>query len=112
MTRSSTEPSHRKSLQLTFSGYARNKVSGAIRFFNIAKDSSTTSFNTYWQIGGCELPVPHFRCHSGRKLIYLACQLAAVPFVNGVQANSQRVNHILDSGTTLILVSFSLFSRT
>ncbi|GAA5975579.1 hypothetical protein JCM5350_002656 [Sporobolomyces pararoseus] len=68
---------------LTFSGYARNKISGAIRFFNVAKDSASTTFNTYWQIGG------------------------SVPFVNGVQANAQRVNHILDSGTTLILAPTS-----
>ncbi|GAA5953110.1 hypothetical protein JCM3765_007413 [Sporobolomyces pararoseus] len=64
---------------LTFSGYARNKISGAIRFFNVAKDSSSTTFNTYWQIGG------------------------SAPYANGVQAISQRVNHILDSGTTLII---------
>lgn len=44
--------------QLTFSGYARNKISGTPRFFNIAKDSSSTTFNTYWQIGGCELLSP------------------------------------------------------
>ncbi|GAA5832683.1 hypothetical protein JCM3766R1_004296 [Sporobolomyces carnicolor] len=68
---------------LTFSGYARNKISGTPRFFNIAKDSSSTTFNTYWQIGGSAF------------------------FANGVQANSQRVNFILDSGTTLILAPMS-----
>ncbi|GAA5876550.1 hypothetical protein JCM16303_003576 [Sporobolomyces ruberrimus] len=64
---------------LTFSGYARNKVGGSIRWFNVGKDSPSTSFNTYWQIGG------------------------SAPFVNGAQAISQRVNHIMDSGTTLII---------
>ncbi|GAA6007009.1 hypothetical protein JCM11491_001476 [Sporobolomyces phaffii] len=64
---------------LVFSGYARNKISSGIRWFTVSKDSSTTSFNTYWQIGG------------------------SAPFVNGAQALKTRVNHIFDSGTTLIL---------
>ncbi|GAA5845480.1 hypothetical protein JCM5353_000039 [Sporobolomyces roseus] len=63
---------------ITFSGYNRLKVAGSIRWFNVVKDGSTVSFNTYWQVGG------------------------SAPFVNGVQA-SNRVNHIFDSGTTLII---------
>ncbi|GAA5903351.1 pepsin-like aspartic protease [Sporobolomyces salmoneus] len=68
---------------LTFSGYQRNKITGTPRFFNVAKDDSNTSFNTYWQIG------------------------FSTWFANGVQANRQRVNFILDSGTTLILAPYA-----
>ncbi|GAA6058791.1 hypothetical protein JCM10212_001907 [Sporobolomyces blumeae] len=68
--------------QLTFGGYNRAKVSGYFRYFSVTKDSGNT-FNTYWQIGG------------------------SAPFVNGNQAISSRVNHILDSGTTLIIAPTS-----
>lgn len=68
--------------QLTFGGYNRAKVAGYVRYLPVSKDSSSSTFNTYWQIGG------------------------SAPFVNGKVAGS-RVNHILDSGTTLILAPTS-----
>ncbi|GAA5948765.1 hypothetical protein JCM21900_005288 [Sporobolomyces salmonicolor] len=64
--------------QLTFGGYNRARVNGSPRWLSITKDSGDT-FNTYWQVGG------------------------SAPYVNGAQAITTRVNHIFDSGTTLIV---------
>ncbi|GAA6034869.1 hypothetical protein JCM8097_009340 [Rhodosporidiobolus ruineniae] len=64
--------------QLTFGGYNRARIAGNPRWYNV-KLEDTASFRTYWQIG------------------------ASAPFVNGAQAIATRVNHILDSGTTLIV---------
>ncbi|GAA5976594.1 hypothetical protein JCM11641_001350 [Rhodosporidiobolus odoratus] len=64
--------------QLTLGGYNRARVTGQIRYFNVKIETGST-FRTYWQIG------------------------ASAPYVNGVQAIKTRVNHILDSGTTLII---------
>ncbi|GAA6000447.1 hypothetical protein JCM10207_008015 [Rhodosporidiobolus poonsookiae] len=63
--------------QITFGGYNRARVSGNPRWFNVKLPDSST-FRTYWQIGG------------------------SAPYVNGQIAGS-RVDHILDSGTTLIV---------
>ncbi|GAA5923984.1 hypothetical protein JCM10213_004463 [Rhodosporidiobolus nylandii] len=64
--------------QLTFGGYNRARVAGSVKWFNVKLETGA-QFRTYWQIG------------------------ASAPYVNGVQAVSSRTNHILDSGTTLVV---------
>lgn len=66
--------------QITFGGYNRARTGGGLRWFNVKLEDGA-QFRTYWQIG------------------------ASAAYVNGVQASS-RVNMILDSGTTLIIVRF------
>ncbi|GAA6018471.1 hypothetical protein JCM8202_001389 [Rhodotorula sphaerocarpa] len=63
---------------ITFGSFNRRYVAGVTRWFNVAQQAGT-SYRTYWQIG------------------------ASTPLVNGQQAIANRVNHILDSGTTLII---------
>jgi hypothetical protein len=67
--------------QITFGGYNRAKIaSSGTKWFTSKLEDGTTS-HTYWQIGG------------------------STPYVNGSPALTTKVNHILDSGTTLIVAS-------
>ncbi|GAA5975693.1 hypothetical protein JCM10908_005246 [Rhodotorula pacifica] len=66
---------------ITFGSYNRRYLNGIVRYFPVATQSGTST-RTYWQIGGSN------------------------PYVNNMPAGT-RVNHILDSGTTLIVAPTS-----
>lgn len=61
-----------------FGGWQSARLSGSFSFYPVGKSAGSSS-NTYWQISN------------------------SAPYLNGILAQSTRVNMIFDSGTTLII---------
>jgi hypothetical protein len=82
---------------LTFGGWNTARFRGYFSYYPVGKTSGSSS-RTYWQIAASEsLPSPAFHPSESDAP-------PGSPYVNRVAVLSPRVNHIFDSGTTLIVV--------
>lgn len=96
--------SNQKASSILFGSYNRIYIGSYLRFFPVALQPGT-QYRTYWQIAMSTAFRARNRPLHPLILIPSAAPHPGAPMVNNQQAISTRVNHILDSGTTLIVVS-------